>query len=342
MLIQHRFDRWLKKRVPSNTQHKLSNRNIFIMPTRFGFAYLIFVVVLFLLGTNYQNNIILLLSYLLASLFITVMLHSFYNFSQLCFSSINKQNVFANQTAYIPMQIYAQKVHFDINFHFVEQGSLSDKIKLTQCEIGENKVLLPIYAQQRGVFNLGRVKVFSEYSLGLFITWAMLDFSHQLIVFPQPKKMHNGHQFLSSNDDSVSSQQSYQSAKEGIDDFSELKNYIVGESQARVAWKQLARGQGKLTKHYQNQQGSLAWLKLCDMPSNDIEEKLRYLCFLIIEYSKKDQEFGLILSLGAPTLATQHNNNFTSSISPNTGYKHQQQCLTALAEFSNQRAKKYD
>lgn len=327
--VNKRVDRWLNKRAPSNFQHTLSSRNIFILPTRFGFAYLLFDILLFLLGTNYQNNPILLLSYLLASLFITVMLHSFYNLAQLTFSSTAKQFTFAKQPAYFEVNINAKKSHFDLNFHYVKQGASAKVIKIEQCDTGNYQVLLPYLAHARGVYDLGRVKVFSEYSLGLFITWAMLDFSHQLVVFPQPKRLGRHHNYLSGLDGSDKNQNNVENTASGIDDFAELKNYILGESQARIAWKQLARGQGKLSKHYQSQQGSLLWLKLSDMPSTDIETRLSFLCFLILEYGKSEHDFGLLLDL--PGQASKHK---SKKITPGSGHQHQQNCLIALAEFT--------
>jgi len=330
--INRRFERWLSRRVPSNFEHKLSSRNIFIMPTRFGFAYLFFDVLLFLLGTNYQNNTILLLSYLLSSLFITVMLHSFYNFSQLTFSSSAKQFTFAEQQAHFPISIKANKTHFDLNFQFSTQSSLGHGIKVEQCDIGEYQAVLPYLASKRGIYELGRVKVFSEYSLGLFITWAMLDFSHHLVVFPQSKQLSSNYNYLSGLDESNESRNTNPHVSAGIDDFAELKNHIVGESQARIAWKQLARGQGKLSKHYQDQQGSLLWLKLSDMPSLDCETKLSYLCFLILEHSKSECDYGLLLDVDLSGMA---NDKQAMKIMPSSGFTHQQNCLTALAEFKN-------
>ncbi len=344
--ISKRVERWLSKRVPGNYEHELSNRNIFIMPTRFGFAYLFFDVLLFLLGTNYQNNTILLLSYLLASLFITVMMHSFYNLSQLTFSSSAKQFTFAKQQAYFPITIKAKKTHFNLNFQHIiknlpslkkaqSQKTQSQKVNIEQCNTGEHQVVLPYLADNRGVHQLGRVKVFSEYSLGLFITWAMLDFSHQLVVFPQPKKLRSNHNYLSDLNDTPKSQSNNYLASAGIDDFSELKNYIVGESQARIAWKQLARGQGKLSKHYQNQQGSLRWLKLSNMPNIDIEAQLSCLCFLILEYSKSEHDFGLLLDANLSSITNNKNQPHMLKIVPSSGYQHQQNCLIALAEFKH-------
>ena len=324
--INKRIERWLNKRVPSNFEHKLSSRNIFIMPTKFGFAYIMFDFLLFLLGTNYQNNTILLLSYLLASLFITVMMHSFYNFAQLRFLSSKKQYVFAKQVANFPISINAKKVHYDLNFYFAKHALPIKKVKVEQCEIGELQALVPYLAMQRGVYTLGRVKVFSEYPLGLFITWAMLDFSHQVIVFPEIKKLNGNQNYLSGLDDANENPLNNCHSSSGIDDFSELKNHIKGESQARIAWKQLARGQGKLSKHYQNQQGSLLWLKLSDMPSSNTETRLSYLCFLLLEIGKTEREFGLLLDL-------DNKNKQSIRIEPSSGYQHQQNCLIALAEF---------
>jgi len=326
-VVNKRFDRWLSKRVPSHFQHKLSNRNIFIMPTRFGFAYLLFVVLLFLLGTNYQNNIILLLSYLLASLFITVMMHSFYNFSQLTFSSKAQQKGFATQVINFPIIITGHKSHFDINFQFSKPQHFFKAVKLAECSTQSIEVLLPWVAKQRGINALGRVKVFSEYSLGLFITWSLLDFSHQAIVYPVPKKLADNQQYLTGlgegdKDNGISAQ-----VISGGDDYSELKNYVLGESQARVAWKQFARGQGKFSKNHQAHQGNLLWLKLSDMPSLDLEIKLQFMCFLIIEYSNNNQTFGLILDLPFTS-----RDSAVVKIEPNIGYEHQESCLIALTK----------
>jgi uncharacterized protein (DUF58 family) len=325
--IKKRLEQWLSKRVPSNATHTLSSRNIFIMPTKFGFAYLLFIIVLFLLGTNYQNNTILLLSYLLASLFITVMMHSFYNFSQLIFSSTAKQHSFANQQASYPIHIRARKTHYNVNVQFVAYGESTSNVCIEQCELGESQVAIPYLSKKRGVYNLGRVKVYSEYPLGLFITWALLDFSHQLVVYPQAKKLKSVNNFLAGLDDVSKNNQNHRSSEQGTDDFAELKNYIVGESQARVAWKQLARGQGKLSKHYQSQQSSLLWLKLSDMPSTDLETKLSYLCFLIVDISQSNRDFGLLLD------SVNASGQSPTKIEPSAGYQHQHNCLIALAKF---------
>lgn len=323
--FQKHFERWLVSRIPSQQEHQLNSRNIMIYPTRFGLAYLGFVVLVFLLGTNYQNNIILLLSYLLASLFISVMLHSFYNFSQLRFYSMAKQQGYAEELLYFVIKIITEKKHYDINVHFSDKTLNNQVVKLALCPQGSYELRLVYKSLQRGKYWLGRVTVYSEYSLGLFKSKSILDFGHYAIIYPKAKSLITGqYQLLAQADES--SIDNYQSTNYiGTDDFLELKSFVRGESKARTAWKQLAKGQGHYSKHYQASQSQLQWLKLSEMPSNDVEIQLAYLSFLIGELTASNQSFGLELF---PDMR-----NESMNIPPNSGFQHQQACLTALALY---------
>ena len=324
-LLDKTFEHWLARRIPARKEHQLNSRNIMIYPTRFGLSYLAFVVLVFLLGTNYQNNIILLFSYLLASLFISVMLHSFYNFSQLRFYSMAKQQGYADDTLYFPIKITAEKTHYDINVHFTDRTLNSQVETIVQCQQGSQEINLAYKSSKRGKHYLGRVTLFSEYSLGIFKSKTVLDFGHYAMIYPKPKSLVTGQYQLSAQPDEPSIE-SYQTTNiAGTDDFSELKHFVRGESRARTAWKQLAKGQGHYSKHYQASQGQLRWLKLSDMPSNDVETQLCYLSFLISELTATNQSFGLALCADS--------NNKSMNIPPSAGFKHQQACLTALALY---------
>jgi hypothetical protein len=109
----------------------------------------------------------------------------------------------------------------------------------------------------------------------------------------------------------------------------------LGESQSRIAWKQFARGQGKFSKKYQAQQDSLLWLKLSNMPSADMEVKLQFLCFLILEYSQNKQVFGLVIDLPSFSKTCLSKSSTAIKIAPNTGFQHQENCLIALANVNN-------
>lgn len=325
--FQERFNYWLSKRIPPANRHYLTSKNIFIFPTRFGFAYIAFVLILFLLGTNYQNNIIILVSFLLASFFITAMLHSFNNFSGLVVVSDSVEKGFAEQDITFRLTLLTDKPRFDLHAQFANKQLASSKVKLMDCQTDGAILLLRLANQRRGERKLGRVRISSEYAFGLFKSWSVLDFGHKVIVYPKRLILPNAQYQMTGiqQDDGVSIYSD--NVQVGHDDFAELKSFVLGESLSRTAWKQLAKGQGHYSKHYQESQGSPRWLKLSDMPEVSLEKKLSYLAYLICELTQDKQSFGLLLDGGMGEKAGR-------LIEPATGSKHQEACLTALAYYT--------
>ncbi len=316
--LEQRFNRFLKKRMPAASHHRLSNRNIFILPSKFGVSYLFAILVIFLLGTNYQNNLILLASYLFASLFFTGMLYSFFNMSKVEFQLTSQVYGYANQYISVPLKVLTGKDRYDFSFVF-KNNKTSHKAELP---IGETVVNIPFYSGKRGLHNTGRLKISSEYIFGLFTCWTNLDFDCVVTTYPEKRKF-NQLQFINA---SQHEEVNGSNIVEGGDDFGELREYRTGESNAQIAWKQLARGQGRLTKTTQQELGSTIWLSLDDLPAAPIETKLEMLCFLILDQHKHGTPFGLKLR--------------NISIEPAVGNAHTHQCLSALAKYQQPSATK--
>ena len=74
------YERWLSRRLPRSGRVVLNQKRIFIFPTGYGFFYLLVASLLFIGGINYENNLILALSFLLASLFLVAILHTYLTF----------------------------------------------------------------------------------------------------------------------------------------------------------------------------------------------------------------------------------------------------------------------
>jgi len=324
--FQKKFNQWLVKRIPCSLEHYLSNRNVFILPTTFGFSYLFFIVLLFLLATNYQNNLIMMLSYLLASLFISAMLHSFYNLSGLKLMAQREVYGFANSTLYLPIQLISNKTRYALSFSFNDDNSaFLAVINKEQKNDAVSEVLVPFYAKSRGIFPSSRIKVISEYSLGLFSCWTKLDFSSQFIVYPKEKaiQLEQMNAIFEPENNEIA-----MNAGSG-DDFYQLKSYQQGDSLAQISWKHVAKGQGWLTKIQQQPQSKQQWLRLANMPTADIEQKLSYLCYLVQEYTKKNISFALDLCVNEQENIAQGH----IKILANNGKEHGQKCLLALAKF---------
>lgn len=314
---QKSMNGWLNQRMPPAHKQELNHKNIFILPSRFGVVYLLFTVVLFLLGTNYQNNIIILLSFLLASLFVTAMHHSFFNLSGLTVSSYAKPHCFADKASQLSIELTTSKPRYHLSAQFDQHPATSH----WHCSKGSNDITVPLYFNRRGLVPLTRLKIVSQYPLGLFTTWTKLDLDLTATVYPSVKQLASHYRKDDNNrqvsEDDNNANQVYDHQQ--MEEFLQLAPYQQGQSLAHIAWKQVATGQGWFSKQYGAPQSDDIWLSLKQIPIGDIEDKLSYLTGLILDYDKQQQAFGLQLS--------------NETIAPNQGSQHVKACLTALAKY---------
>ena len=69
-LFRRRFWRWIQRRLKPQREQTLNNKKLFIFPSRAGFGFLGFAFLLWLVGTNYENNLVLGLAFLLTALMV--------------------------------------------------------------------------------------------------------------------------------------------------------------------------------------------------------------------------------------------------------------------------------
>lgn len=313
-----RFAKFLSRRMPPQAKTVLSNKNVFILPTKFGAAFIVFVLLLFLLGTNYQNNVIILFSYLLGSFFVTSMLHTFYNLSALSLKQVGDIDGFVGESLHFPVVLNSSRPRFNLHFNLHGQGVT----QLIDFVDEETSVQIPFTSESRGTMSLGRLRVSSEFSYGLFKAWTQIEFRSQATVYPKPIPLTQGYKLsdvVTPTKDGEDGR--FSDHKPGVDDFYALKTYQVGEPLSHVAWKQVARKKGWYTKDYRENETRDLYLNLQDMPANNIERQLSMLCFLVLELHQQGQTFGIKLR--------------DKVINANNGQQHLQECLVALAHFNS-------
>ncbi len=173
--------RWLDRRIPPARQITLGTRSLFILPTRMGLLYLLVLLAIYLLGTNYQNNLVLLLAYCLGSLFMAAMWLTHRNLLGL--ELLGGPLVLGEAGSQLPIRILVQSprpvqaLHFSLN-----EGTLW----LAQADAVASSVILPVSGSRRGPLHLGRLRVESRYPLGLFRCWSLLDLQLEGWLSPKP------------------------------------------------------------------------------------------------------------------------------------------------------------
>ncbi|WP_108946363.1 DUF58 domain-containing protein [Shewanella halifaxensis] len=305
------WNKWLSRRLPASKQVTLSHKSIFILPSGFGLAWLVLVVLLFLLGTNYQNNLIMALSLLLLSVFNTCIIYSYKNLSGLTLTSKQQSSYFAGSPIYYPIQLSSKQQAVEIQCQFKGQPLHTLKTVTAQA----SQLLVTVNNPHRGVNRPGRLKVESRYPLGLCRAWSQVDLDLSQLVFAKPINDPNPVRFISKPGDDPQTSGKYVT---GVDEFKGLKEYQTGEPLKQIAWKQWAQGRGMLTKEFEQPQGAPMWLTL-DENSHDIELALSHLAWQTEQLTAHNQVFGLTLS--------------GHSIPPNHGQKHRMQVQTQLALF---------
>lgn len=321
---QRRTEMWLSKRIPSNRQFQMDMNNIFIFPSKFGIAYILLCSLLFILGTNYRNNLMLLLAYFLLAMFLVNLMTSYANFAKFRVQLGKVKPTHAGNDCALPLWLGDSedktvaelkcfgKLHFRL-----WRGPVQRSI---DAEDHSNPVVVNVATQTRGYLTLPRITIESFYPFGLFRCWTHLHFKAQILVYPKPVVSEVWKQITRDGEE----QSNDTPHVRGNTDFDALKNYVPGESLNRVAWKLVAKGQPMMTKQFADNQQAIVWLDLKHYLGSDLETAISHLTWLVIELHRKQTRFGL--TLGSIEIPADNDTN------------HLELCLKSLALYGKQTA----
>ncbi len=301
----------MSKQADTNSIY-LSYRRIYILPTKRGFGFLLLIALLMLIAFIYNNNLVYLLSFLLASLFFITILHTVKSLAGLTVSKGHSPNVFVGElaegrlTIHNPSNTQRYSVQLGLDKHAAMQ--LVD-IPAKQ----KRQVSLPQPATKRGWFTLTNPVIYCDYPFGLFRAWHRLHLDINALIYPRPSLQECP---LPENASSLDAQGN---AQKGQDDFYGLQAYQAGDSIRHIHWRALAKGQGLYTRQYSGAQSAEIWLDYEHTMGAEQEERLSQMCRWILEADTAGIAYGFKLA--------------GLSIEPSVGTQHSKQCLEALALF---------
>jgi uncharacterized protein (DUF58 family) len=311
-IVGKHYKGWLDRRIPPARSITLNQRGLFIFPSRTGFLFALLLLVMLIAAINYQNNMVFTLVFLLASVFIVTILHTFANLSGLSITTIRAFPAFVGDDINFELAVSAQanKDYFDINFSWPETESRL----LSLSDSREKIIQLQLPAKKRGLFTPPRLRIETLYPLGLLKCWSLLALDIQAVVYPRP---------LACELVAAAATEAVEGeiiAVAGSDDFYQFKQYQPGDSLKHVFWKAYAKGQTLQTKHYASYREQRLWLDWQQFDGNT-EQRLSKLCYWVLKLHKNNEDYGLRL----PGI----------EITPDHTLAHQQRVLTALALFDN-------
>lgn len=309
-----------------NSGQDTSRQRIYILPTRQGFSYLLLLVVMLLGAVNYNNSMAYLLTFLLGSLLLIGILHTYRNLSELIITGQFAPPVFAGDTAEFPISIdnrFGQR-RLSLTFSRYQRTrrlfSIGVGNSLFDIDIPAGKIRnvnLHQVTHKRGYLLPDRIVLSTTFPLGLFRAWSYLDLTNQCLVYPRAQ----GQQPLPATNSGKNFGKEDQSP--GVNDFIGFRKYHFGDSIRNIAWKALARDHDLLVKRFSGETGDTLVFKWNQPLTNDIEDRLSQLCKWLLQAEKNNLLYGL--EIPGKTFKPAH------------GESHLNQCLSALATWDETR-----
>src|SRR5690606_27895397 len=142
-------------------------------------------LLLFLGGVNYENNLILALCFLMVSLFVMGILHTFRNLSALTLRAGAARNGFVGGHGGLAVVLVSRgQPHRSVWLSW--PGQDAQEVSL---EPGEEKaVWLNLALPRRGPVRPQRLRVESRYPLGLLRAWSLVALEHHCLAWPRPRE----------------------------------------------------------------------------------------------------------------------------------------------------------
>lgn len=265
-------------------------------------------------AVNYANNLGFLLGFLLGGVGGVSLFRGYGNLTALTLAAVRAEPVFAGEEAVFELFTRSNgSGAAAVRFALGRQPAPTAPTDLSPRGAATIRIRIP--APRRGLLDPGGVMIFSEHPLGLFRFSCRLQPELTCLVYPRPAaeeimpvKHSTGRKGEENN----------RGAEE--DNFQGLRPYRPGDPLQHISWKASARGQGLFTKEFAGTGGATAWLDWDTVAGSDPERKLALLCYAVLQAHRGRLEYGLRLP--------------GRVIEPDSGERHQKNCLEALALFS--------
>lgn len=309
------FSRWFAKRAPRNDNATLNLRNVYIFFSREGLLFVLLLIITFIAGVNYGNNLVLGLCFYLISVWLISFHVTFAHVSGLQVRLLEVTMAQAGEPVWVTLQLLSNsrqpRRQLSISFdsqdkNLTKHGSANRSLNSAQTSVllprlkDEQIIRLPVATHRRGKLKLPRLHIKTVYPLGIMRAWSYVYFARSAWVYPQPEAFEWQARYLSANSADIPTGGQF---TQGQDDFERLDNYVAGESLARVSWAHVARGQGMFTKHFADPVGYEQRLAYEDMPAITHEQKLAQLAYGVLALSELEVPFQLQLPDQAPSTA---------------------------------------
>ena len=280
-------------------------------PTRYGWIFIVTVFGMLAGSVNYNNNLGFLFTFLIASMAMVSLFHSYRNFSGIHIDSVRTWPVFEKQPAVFHFYL-RETASPCVGIRFQVPGGEETVVDI---EAGiKRRVVISIPAIKRGVISPEELTIDTVYPFGLFRYKKGFDVNIECVIYPRPLPVHK-----LTTQDLLRAHEAAGDAPASVDDFKGLRSYQNGDPTQRIFWKAYSKGQGLLIKEFAGAEAPSLFFNWHKLKGESIEKKLAMLCAMILKAHALKLHYGLILP--------------GKKIAADRDEHHKHRCLKALALF---------
>ena len=312
--LGQRFERWILERVRERRgspqlPFTLEYRHIYVLPTRFGVWFGILLAVTAIGGLNFNNNMALLMGFLLAAIAQLTSLLAYRNLVGMSLNSIHADPVFAGESARFRVYLNNPEARPRLTIQVRSRNSTDTR------DVGPQQTTALILEQEtheRGWTAMTPFNMENQYPLGLFRAWCVIIPQARCLVYPEEASNPPPLPRTGRGDDGIAN------VGEG-EHFHGLREYQPGDPMRRVAWRASAR-HGKLySRVMETPREEACELNWYLMGNRGVEEKLSIMCAWILRAERQQIPYSLELPADA--------------LPAGLGDEHRDACLKILALY---------
>ncbi len=312
--INQRFNMWILERVRQKRgspelPFTLEYRHIYVMPTMFGFWFGILLAITAIGGLNFNNNMVLMLGFLLASIAQLTSLLAYRNLSGMTLLGFRATPVFAGQAARFTVLLKnpEERLRFAIQLVSRESCDCTD-IKL----LATGRFELDLMTSRRGWIEMEPFRIENRYPLGLFRAWSVIIPKARCLVYPAPAPHPPPLPKTGRGDFGIT-------RKGEGEHLHGLREYQPGDPLGRIAWRTSARHQTLYSKIMESPCEEACELNWYLLRGFRTEEKLSILTAWVLRAEHQQIPYSLEMPAAALPAAL--------------GEDHRNACLEILALF---------
>lgn len=327
--LRKRFWSWWQSRLPLTDTLTLTQRNVYILPTRAGWMLALTLLVLLIASINYQLNLGYLLTFMLAGAAVVGMHVTHGNLRGITMNLIAGRadsmpgsgqfhSIFAGSIAQIEVRLSHSRKSQRPSIGLALLDDAHDQQRSPHwawADVpaqGSSTVNVAFKAQRRGLHRVPNLQAETRYPLGTFRVWTIWRPKSEVLVYPAPEPHAPP---LPPGEPRSGGGGAARAQNTG--EFDGVRAYRRGDPLKLVVWKKAAKSDELVSRDSSDAQRYELWLDYAACATTEHEAKLSRLTAWVIAADKLGSDFGLRLP--------------GREIKPASGEAHKRACLEALA-----------